>query len=279
MKERSSTYDIRKATLGYQEEVERLKVQAMMGWQKEFRNLQWYGLQNGMSVLELGSGPGFVTEQLANILPDSEITALEIDSMLLDEARNRLHYIPSSRLHFVQESVYDTGLPDNSYDFAVARLLFLHLHHPLKAAQEIYRILKPGGKLVIIDIDDGMFGAIYPDIMLLPSVLRKLADYQASKGGNRYIGRSLPRLLARTGYIDLDIDTITQHSDLHGVEGFKRQFDINRFKGFYQKGIINIEEFEQLKQASENMNDSPEAYAMMNFVMAYGKKPAHDSSY
>ena len=51
----------------------------------------------------------------------------------------------------------------------------------MKAAQEIYRILKPGGKLVIIDIDDGMFGAIYPDIMLLPSVLRKLADYQASK--------------------------------------------------------------------------------------------------
>ena len=84
------------------EEVERLKVQAMMGWHKEFRNLQWYGLQNGMSVLELGSGPGFVTEQLANILPDSEITALEIDSSLLDEARNRLHYIPSSRLHFVQ---------------------------------------------------------------------------------------------------------------------------------------------------------------------------------
>ena len=68
---------------------------------------------------------------------------------------------------------------------------------------------------------------------------------------------SLPRLLAKTGYIDLDIDTVTQHSDLHGVDGFKRQFDINRFKGFYQKGIINIEEFEQLKQASENMNDFP----------------------
>jgi SAM-dependent methyltransferase len=169
--------------------------------------------------------------------------------------------------------VYDTGLPDNSYDFAIARLLFLHLHNPVEAAREIYRVLKPGGKLVIIDIDDGIFGAVSPNINLLPSVLNKLADHQSSKGGNRYIGRSLPRLLAKAGYIDLDIDTIIQHSDLHGIEGFKRQFDIKRFMGFYNNGIINEEEFDQIKQASENINNSPEAYAMMTFVMACGKKP------
>lgn len=49
-----------------------------MGWEKEFRNLQWYGLRSGMSVLEVGSGPGFVTEQLVHSLPGSEVTALEI---------------------------------------------------------------------------------------------------------------------------------------------------------------------------------------------------------
>ncbi|MFK7697504.1 methyltransferase domain-containing protein [Paenibacillus sp. HJGM_3] len=275
MKERNSTYNIRHATLGYQAEIERLKVQAMMGWEKEFRHLQWYGLQNGMSVLEIGSGPGFITEQLVNNLPQSEITALDIDSTLLDEAKARLDRIPSSNLRFVQSSVYDTGLPDDSFDFAIARLLFLHLHHPAEAAREIYRVLKPGGKLVIIDLDDGIFGAISPNMNLLPSVINKLADHQASKGGNRYIGRSLPRLLAKSGYIDLDMDAVIQHSDLHGMEGFKRQFDLNRFKVFYKNGIINEEEFEQIQQASENINHSPEAYAMMTFVMACGKKPEH----
>lgn len=275
MKERNSTYNIRHATLGYQAEIERLKVQAMMGWEKEFRHLQWYGLQNGMSVLELGSGPGFITEQLVHNLPQSEITALDIDSTLLDEAKTRLDRIPSSNLQFVQSSVYDTGLPDDSFDFAIARLLFLHLHHPVEAAREIYRVLKPGGKLVIIDLDDGIFGAISPNMNLLPSVIKKLADHQASKGGNRYIGRSLPRLLAKSGYIDLDMDAVIQHSDLHGMEGFKRQFDLNRFKGFYKNGIINEEEFEQIQQASESINHSPEAYAMMIFIMACGKKPEH----
>lgn len=273
MKEHNSTYNIDHATLGFQAEIERLRMQIIMGWDKELRNLKWYGLQNGMSVLELGSGPGFVTEQLVNSLPESEITALEIDRSLLDEAEKRLEHIPSSKLRFVHSSVYDTGLPDHSYDFAVARLLFLHLHNPLEAAKEIYRVLKPGGKLVIIDIDDGIFGAVSPHMDLLPSVIKKLADLQASKGGNRYIGRELPRLLTKSGYIDLDIDTVIQHSDLHGIEGFKRQFDINRFMSFYNHGIINEEEFAQLQQVSENMNHSAEAYAMMTFVMACGTKP------
>jgi ubiquinone/menaquinone biosynthesis C-methylase UbiE len=272
MKERRSTYNIRSATLGFQAELERLKVQAMMGWDKEFRNLSWYGLQNGMKVIELGSGPGFVTEQLINSLPDSQITALEIDSTLLDKAKNLLEHIPSSRVQFVQSSVYNTGLPDDTYDFAIARLLFLHLLDPQEAAREIYRVLKPGGKLVIIDIDDGIFGAVNPDIPSLPSVLKKVAEYQAAKGGNRFIGRGLPRLLTNAGYTDVDIDVVIQHSDLHGIEGFKRQLDINRFVILFNNGIINEQEYDQLKQASEEINNSPEAYAMMIFIMACGKK-------
>ena len=45
-------------------EVKRLASQARGGWGKEARTLSWFGLQDGMSVLELGSGPGFITEQL-----------------------------------------------------------------------------------------------------------------------------------------------------------------------------------------------------------------------
>ncbi|KUP23254.1 hypothetical protein [Paenibacillus sp. DMB5] len=44
-------------------------------------------------------------------------------------------------------------------------------------------------------------------------------------------------------------------------------------RSFFEKGIINEEEYNQLKQACENLNSSPDAYAMMTFVMACGKKP------
>lgn len=161
-------------------------------------------------------------------------------------------------MQFVQSSVYDTGLPDDSYDFAIVRLLFLHLNDPQEAVREIYI--------------DGIFGAVNPDIPSLTSVLRKVAEQQATKGGNRIIGRSLPRLLTRAGFSDVDMDIVIQHSNFHGIEGFKRQFDINRFVPFLRNGVINEQEYNELKQAHENINNSHEAYAMMTFVMACGKK-------
>lgn len=54
MQNRNSTYRIQKSSLGVEREIERLKIQVQMGWEKEYRNLQWYGLQNGMNIIELG---------------------------------------------------------------------------------------------------------------------------------------------------------------------------------------------------------------------------------
>ena len=273
MEERKSTYNIQHSSIGMEAEVNRLKVQAQMGWEKEFRNLQWFGLQDGMKVLEVACGPGFMTEKLVENLPNSQITALDIDQGLLDQAKGLLEHVPAERVQFVQASAYQMGLPDNEYDFAIARLLFLHLHDPLQAAQEIMRVLKPGGKLVIIDIDDGIFGVIEPEMEILPLILRKIAKSQASNGGNRHIGRSLPRLLASAGYQDVDMDAVIQHSDLQGLDGFKQQFDSERFTGFYKRGTINAMEFENLKQSYDDFSQNADAYAMMVFLMACGTKP------
>lgn len=273
MQGRPSTYNIQNAVLGVEPEIERLKIQALMGWDKEFRNLKWYGLEDGMNILELGSGPGFYTEQLASNLPCSRITSLEIDNLLLTRARQTLAGVSESRLQFVQASVYETGLPDQTFDFAIARLLFLHLHHPIDAAKEISRVLKPGGKLVIIDVDDGLFGVLHPELESLHSILQKLARLQASRGGNRYVGRTLPRLLNESGFVDIEIDATLQHSDIQGLEGFKEQFNLERFRGFYEKGILEPDEFEQLKNAYENLLTSEDAYAMLTFFMGCGTKP------
>lgn len=273
MNARNSTYNFQNVSNGAESELLRLQEQALMGWNKEYRTLQQFGLADGMKVLEAGAGPGFVTAQLLEHFPHSEITALDIDDALLEEAKLRLSHIPESRLTFAHASVYETGLPGNQYDFVIARLISLHLYNPQQAAAELRRVLKPGGKLVIIDVDDGVFGAIEPEIGIMPAIIQKLVQQQASRGGNRNIGRSLPRLLSGSGYTDVDMDAILQHSDLHGIEGFKRQFDINRFTGFYKKGIITEYEYEELNRAYEQFSRSPDAHAMMLFFMACGTKP------
>ncbi|TWT13188.1 class I SAM-dependent methyltransferase [Planomicrobium sp. CPCC 101079] len=267
-----STYKAGNANIGLSAEVQRLKVQVMMGWEKEFRNLQWFGLQNGMHILEVGCGPGFATEQLAQRLPDSQITGLDLDEDLLKQAEELMKEKGRENVNFVQASVFDTGLSDNSYDFVVARMLFLHLHNPEEAAFELHRVLKPGGKLTIIDIDAGIFGIIQPDIEGFQSITRKLTEMQSNAGGNRLVGRSLPRLLRKTGFTEIELETVAVHSDLAGVEGFQTQFDPKRFEGFYRNGILTEKEFSHISKVTERLSEDPDSYAMMLFVMACGMK-------
>src|SRR5438309_8492116 len=71
-------------------EIERLRDQALRGWEKESRNLAWFGLRDGTSVLEVGSGPGFITAQLLALYPNTHITCVEIDPDLTAPAEQYL---------------------------------------------------------------------------------------------------------------------------------------------------------------------------------------------
>src|ERR1041384_5607091 len=105
-------------------ELKRLYRFANLNWPKEARALQLLGLTDGMSVLEVGSGPGFYTELLSGLVPNGQITGVEIDRSLIAHAEDYLAQRAASPVSFVETSVLDTGLPAGQLDFATARLVF-----------------------------------------------------------------------------------------------------------------------------------------------------------
>src|SRR4051794_16270 len=121
------SYKSDRVPLGLEGELERLKAQARVIWPKELRTLDRFGLQDGMKILEAGSGPGFITELLLNALPNSTVTAVENDHTLVERAKIYLDGQGYKRYEVVESSVTDTGLAENSFDFAYARLLYQHL--------------------------------------------------------------------------------------------------------------------------------------------------------
>ena len=235
----SGSYNVRESHRDANAEIQRLAAQARIGWEKEKRTLSWFGLKDEMSLLELGSGPGFVTESLLTMLPNSPITCLEIDSTLLKQAEQYLQNKVNNRVHFIEGSVMDTRLADNSFDFAYARFLFQHLPDPLSAAKEIWRVLKPGGKLAIYDIDDEIFGLIHPPVPEFSSVLEKIGQAQAARGGNRRVGRSLWRILKAAGFRNPDLEVIAAHSDNIGVEPFLPHIDPDRLLPLVKIGLMS----------------------------------------
>src|SRR5438067_6805918 len=82
-----SAYEVSAVPGGVDKEIERLRDQALLMWEREARNLRWFGLRDGMDVLDVGSGPGFVSAQLLDIVPNGSVTALEVDPVMVGRAR------------------------------------------------------------------------------------------------------------------------------------------------------------------------------------------------
>lgn len=266
------SYNASRAHRDLNSEIQRLHTQVLLSWEKEARTLAWFGLQNGMSVLELGSGPGFYTEKLLALLPNSIVTAVEIDPVLIERAKQYLQEKESVRLRIIEASIMDTGLPTNSFDFVVARLVFSHLPDPIGAAKEAFRVLKPGGKIVIIDLDGSIFGIFDPPIPELKPINEKFAQVQAAKGGNGFIGRRLWRILKAVGFQNLDSEAIVFHSDALGLEVFLTQFDPDQLLPLAKLGLLSDQEIKSFIVARKKFLASPNPFVLKIWLMACGKK-------
>jgi len=272
----SGSYHLPASPRDAQAEIERLAAQAHSGWDKESRTLSWFGLKDGMSVLELGSGPGFITEQLLALVPTSPITCLEVDPALLAQAEQYLHDKASHRVRFAQGSVMDTRLEANQFDCAYARFLFQHLPDPDGAAREIWRVLKPGGKLIIHDIDDELFGLFEPALPEFAPVLEAFGQGQAARGGNRHIGRSLWRILTAAGFRTIELEVVGSHSASSGVEPFLRHIHPNRMRSLVTGGLLSEEDLERFRAALTAWAALPDAYTLWLSLMICGEKPYQD---
>jgi len=265
-----------------QSELERLAAQATPGWNKESRTLSWLGLSDGMSILEVGSGPGYVTKQLLASFPNSHVTCLESDPEMLKKARDLIGDKEGARVRFIEGSipVADTDthtytgaeLAAEQFDVAYARLLFQHLTDPVAAAASIHGLLKPGGRLIVNDIDDELIGIFQPALEGLPEIIESFGQAQKGRGGDRHIGRRLWGILEAAGFSKLDMEMLVSHSGMTGIEPFVTQLDPDRFQSLVDKKIMAEQSLSKFRASLADFEKSPDAFAMWVGFMVSGQK-------
>jgi ubiquinone/menaquinone biosynthesis C-methylase UbiE len=102
-----------------------------------------------LKVLELACGTGEVTNVLLSL--GHQVTALDFSEAMLAVARRK--HAKREGVHFILADAERTMEPDAGYDAVVCRHLVWTLTEPDQAFADWYRVLKPGGKLLIFDGD------------------------------------------------------------------------------------------------------------------------------
>lgn len=100
-------------------------------------------------VVDVGAGTAFITSALSGYMPEARIDAFDIEPLMVEEMRSGL---PSdSRIipHLMEDNVLP--LPDDYADLVMMINLYHELKKPFLMLREIKRVLKPGGKVLIID--------------------------------------------------------------------------------------------------------------------------------
>lgn len=143
----------------------------MAAWQKIFAGAIGERCQR---ILDVGTGPGIVANLLADL--GHEVTGIDQSSEMLNRAKENSKAL-NHHLKFIQADGVDLPFEDASFDAVVSRYVMWTIPNPTAALEEWHRVLKPGGRLVIVDgrWDDGrdrtLIGRLWKNLSLALVIL------------------------------------------------------------------------------------------------------------
>jgi ubiquinone/menaquinone biosynthesis C-methylase UbiE len=165
----------------------------------------YLGLLNisaGERVLDVGCGSGAVTREIARRVGRTGLAVgLDPSPALLAVARELAHETGlGGHVEFHEGDALRLPFPDRSFDAAVCVTVLSHVPKGEAAIPELVRVLRPGGRLGVFDLDTDMTAFTHPDRSLTRRIVAAASDATAVNG---WLVRQLPLLFQRAGLIDV----------------------------------------------------------------------------
>ncbi|RDI43847.1 methyltransferase domain-containing protein [Nocardia mexicana] len=159
----------------------------------------------GESAVDIGSGSGSEVLAFADAVgPDGTAVGVEPDPDLLTAAERRAGQAGSAA-RFLPGDAYNLPVSSDSFDVALCERVFQHLTAPQRAVGEIARVLRPGGRVVVMDSDWGT-AIVHPGDR---HVVQQVIETLISSTTDPFAGRRLPGLLTQAGLV---IDDFGSHA-------------------------------------------------------------------
>jgi len=155
--------------------------------------------EDGVEVLDVGTGTGDDARALAALVaPHGKVVGLDRSPDMLAEARRRAEG-SGLPIEFVQGDAQALDFPDASFDRCRAERVLIHLPDPVAAVREMVRVTRPGGLVVVSDLDGETIFVNSSNEQLTRGLVRGLTNDLT----NGWVGRRLQRYLVEAGLEDV----------------------------------------------------------------------------
>ncbi|RKH72349.1 methyltransferase domain-containing protein [Corallococcus aberystwythensis] len=164
------------------------------------------GLKPGDRVLDAGCGPGGIAELMAELVGEGgHVTGVDLHEGRVAEAKARNAHRP--HLTFFQGDVRTTGLPPDAFDYAWSQYVFEYLPDRHAALAELIRVTRPGGRVVVSDID-GLGFQNWPFPERLHAGMQRMVEALASRGFDLHVGRKVFSDFRRAGLANVRVHLV-----------------------------------------------------------------------
>ena len=170
---------------------------------KDFAKKVAENVSEGSNILEIAPGPGYLSIELMK-MGNYNVTGLDISKTFVQIANDNAHE-EGVKVNFTEGDASNMPFDNEIFDFIVCTAAFKNFTKPIMSLNEIYRVLKPNGKALIIDLrKDASKDAINDnikdmDMNWINTLFTKLT-FRTVLLGNAYTIEEIKRLVYQSNF-------------------------------------------------------------------------------
>ncbi len=179
------------------EELERLDKQSEGEHYSVEKELSHIDIKPNSKVLDAGCGSCVVSKYLLDRDPSLMVSGFDLTEIFIQAAKKKMS---SYGMDFKIGNLENLPYENNTFDLVVCRYVYEYLENPQKVTDEFHRILKPGGKVCLINFDGVVF-----NLLTKNKELQSFLDVLQQKiKGDYYAGRKLTTYIKNSKFGSID---------------------------------------------------------------------------